>query len=239
VHAALAPLLPPQGQIAYVYDSHTVEDSQLLRYLGDHLESHGYAQLHVEPNQLDWQSVNPAAKYRIPGVDAIVRHYPAEWLEYLPGTALEAYFNSRTPAVNHPIAVIAQSKRLPLVWDKTNTNAKTWKSVLPQTREISDHKRRLTSNNWIYKPAFGRVGEGINIPGTVSPQENIQIQKTALANKDQWVQQKLFHSVPIAGLHLAIGAFVVNGKFAGCFARASANPIMNYTAKELPVLRKG
>jgi len=216
--------------IAYVYDSHTVEDSQLLRFLGDYLATHGYAQLHVEPNQLEWNS-----KLQAKGVAAIVRHYPAEWLEFHDGAELESFFNTNTISANHPIAVIAQSKRLPLIWDKLSTPTPTWKSVLPETTAVTNNIRK--DKGWIYKPAFGRVGEGINVPGAVSPEENTQITKTAITNSSQWIKQKLFQSLPIDGHHLAIGAFVVNGKFAGCFARASSTPIMNFTAKELPVLK--
>ena len=213
-------------KVAYIYDSHTVEDSQLLRFLGDYLQQYGYEQLHLEPNQLVWEG-NSAKS-----VSAIVRHYPAEWLEFLPETNLEAYFNSETLSANHPVAVITQSKRLPLVWDKVATDKSTWKALLPKTSAVDG---KITKNA-IYKPAFGRVGEGINIPGAVSKQEDAEIRKAALANRGQWVQQLLFQSLPIGGLHLAIGVFVINGKFAGCFARASHNPIMNFIAKELPVL---
>jgi len=228
LHGELSSRLVNPATVAYLYDSHTVEDSQLLRFLGNHLAGHGFGQMHVEPNQLNWHG------NQVQDADAIVRHYPAEWLEYLPSTALEAYFNSETVSANHPVAVIAQSKRLPLIWDKTDVEPKTWKTLLPPTKAVTKVKAR----NWIYKPAFGRVGEGINVPGTISIQEDKLINNTAQQNKGQWIQQKLFKSIPVDGLHLAVGAFVIEGKFAGCFARASSRPIMNFTAKELPVLRR-
>jgi glutathionylspermidine synthase len=152
----------------------------------------------------------------------------------MPGADLPAFVNSATTSCNHPIAVIAQSKRLPLVWDQLSAPHKTWKALLPQTVAVG----AAPDKGWILKPAFGRVGQGINIPGTVSAKENLEIKRAAHANKGQWVQQRMFQSLPIAGLHLAIGVFAINGVFAGCFARASRTPLMDFNAMELPVLRK-
>jgi hypothetical protein len=79
---------------------------------------------------------------------------------------------------------------------------------------------------------------GINIPGTVSELENKEILRAAGEYPDQWVAQKMFHSLPTEGLHLSLGIFVVDGIFAGVFGRASKVPRMDSIASEIPVLVK-
>lgn len=231
LHEAVKEHLSVGDTIAYVYDSHTVEDMQLLRFLGDYFEEQGFPQFHGNPEQVEWLD-NEAI-----GIKAIIRHYPAETLEYSAENILEKFFNTSAVGINHPIAVIAQSKRLPLVWDEVGVDVSTWKKMLPETLPL-DVTSSPALGKWIFKPAFGRVGEGVGIPGSVSRHEIREIEKTAKANADQWIMQKMFKSYPIDGLHFSVGAFVVDGKFASCFSRASNFPLMNFTAKELPVLWK-
>jgi len=82
------------------------------------------------------------------------------------------------------------------------------------------------------------VGEGINIPGTVSKAENQEIKLTAKAHPTQWVAQKLFESLPVDGLHISLGVFVIDGQFAGLYGRTSNLPRIDTGASEVPVLVK-
>jgi len=209
-------------KVGFVYDQHTVEDAQLMQYIGDQFESRGFEQKHLDGKELQ----NNA------DLNAIVRHYPAEWLEFQEGLNLETFFKNDLIATNHPIAVITQSKALPLVWDELKSDKTLWKKLLPKTKVPSKVKR-----GWIFKPSFGRVGQGIDIPGAVETDELLKIRRCALGNKTQWVQQKLFKSQPIDDIHLCLGVFVVNGRFAGAFSRASKKPLMDFNAMELPVLK--
>ena len=146
---------------------------------------------------------------------------------------------SQTPSCNHPIALLTQSKRLPLVWDALGVSYATWQKLLPETRCASAFtEARIETDRWILKPAFGRVGEGINIPGTVSATEESKIIQAAQAHPTQWVAQKLFDSAPIDGFHTNVGIFVVEGAFAGCYARISRTPKIDQDASEIPILMR-
>ena len=218
----------PQGStIAYLHDTHTVEDYQIMHYLGDLLEASGFKSIYASPEHIkfcDGEAVD---------IGGIVRYYPVEWLEFAKGVDWLSFVNSKTPSCNHPTALLTQSKRLPLIWDNLNVDVATWKKLLPETKCPSTVANR---NGWILKPAFGRVGEGINIPGTVSAIEENEIRKAARQNPTQWVAQKLFESKQIDGQHINVGMFVIDGEFAGCYARISDKPKIDKDASEIPVL---
>ena len=222
-------LLPPKGTIAYLHDTHTVEDYQILHFLGDLLEQRGYCSLYLDPSHLKWEN-NEAI-----GIDAIMRYFPVEWLEFHKDTDWRSFLNTKTPSCNHPIALLTQSKRLPLVWDALALKLPHWKQLLPKTVCTTTLTQ---TDGWIFKPAFGRVGEGISIPGTISDAEGQDIKKAAQQHPTQWVAQQMFESVPIDGLHLNFGVFVVDGTFAGLYGRASKLPRIDTEASELPVLVK-
>ncbi|MCL2576764.1 MAG: glutathionylspermidine synthase family protein [Defluviitaleaceae bacterium] len=223
-------IFPKSCIIAYLHDTHTVEDYQILHYLGDLLETFGYNSMYASPENIKWQN-NKALD-----IGGIIRYFPVEWMEFTKGVDWLSFVNSETPSCNHPIALLTQSKRLPLVWDRLGVDVATWKKLLPETKcasTLTDH------NGWILKPAFGRVGEGINIPGTMSSQEENEIRKAAHENPTQWVAQKMFESVPLDGLHVNVGMFVTDGEFSGCYARVSSSPKIDEDASEIPILVRG
>jgi len=220
-------LVSPGATIAYLHDTHTVEDYQILHYLGDLMEAAGYKSIYASPGHVKWG--NEAAE----GISGIVRYFPVEWMENTPGVDWQGFTNSQTPSCNHPIALLTQSKRLPVVWDELGVSIPTWKKLLPETKCAG----KLTGESgWILKPAFGRVGEGITIPGTMSDEEEKAVQHAAAHDPTQWVAQKLFESMPLEGLHINVGVFVIDGEFAGFFSRISNSPRMNEDASEIPIL---
>jgi len=222
-------LIPANSTIAYLHDTHTVEDYQILHYLGDIMEGMGYHSIYGAPHHVKWAG-NIAAN-----CDAIVRYFPVEWMEFDKNTqhTWQNFVNSQTPSCNHPIALLTQSKRLPLIWDRLGLNIPMWKKYLPETKPPSNPE-----NGWILKPAFGRVGEGINIPGTMSNEEEQDIINAAIQHPTQWVKQQLFESKQVNGLHVNIGVFVTDGEFAGFYARVSKSPRINEDASEIPILVK-
>jgi len=225
--ARLVKLAPVGSTIAYLHDTHTVEDYQIMHFIGDLMEQQGYHSIYANPVHVNWED-NMAA-----GVSAIVRYFPVEWLEFVKGINWRSFINSKTPSCNHPIALLTQSKRLPLVWDELRIEMPVWKELLPETRCASSLDN---GQGFILKPAFGRVGEGINIPGTLSNEEDLAIKVAAMENPGQWVVQKMFESVAIDGLHLNLGVFVVEGEFAGLYARSSERARIDRDASEIPIL---
>ena len=234
----LTALVPTGSTIAYLHDTHTVEDYQILHYIGDLMEKSGYKSMYASPEHIRFDDNGKTGKVTqepspTQHLGGIMRYFPAEWLEFTPGVDWIGFVNSQTPSCNHPIALLTQSKRLPLVWDKLGAGIPTWKKLLPET---VDPSQLTDSHDWIMKPAFGRVGEGINIPGTIPPEEEQAILSAAQAEPTQWVAQKMFESLPVEGLHINVGVFVVDGSFAGFYARISDAPKIDEDASEIPIL---
>ena len=224
----------PKGQtIAFVHDTHTVEDYQILRYLADLFEKRGYKSVFEAPENLRWKGE------QLLDVGAIFRYYPVEWLEFIKGMKWQKLINCQLPCSNPPTALFTQSKRLPLVWDELGKTGDEsldfpyWYKLLPETECPTTHGGK---KGWILKPAFGRVGEGINVTGCVTKREDEAIRKAAAQEPLQWVAQKQFESVSIDGFHVGIGAFVIDGEFGGCFARLSSKNLIDEKAIEVPVL---
>jgi hypothetical protein len=73
-------------------------------------------------------------------VDAIVRFYQAEWLARLHCRAAWAplFRGGHTPVANPGSAALAESKRLPLVFEDLKASMTTWRQLLPETRAPED-----------------------------------------------------------------------------------------------------
>ena len=95
--------------------------------------------------------------------------------------------------------------------------------------------------DWIRKPAFGRVGEGIAIKGAVSEGKSQAIEDESYKTPQDWVAQRMFHSLEIDAddgtrHHLCIGVFTVQGRFAGFYGRINPYPHIDANAREVPIL---
>ena len=78
-------------------------------------------------------------------VDFIFRFTPLEWLKDIKPKTWGGYFFTTTPSCNHPIAIFAQTKRFPLIWDileKAGVSFDTWKKLLPDTKEVKKHDKK-------------------------------------------------------------------------------------------------
>jgi len=233
------------GAVAFVHATSYSDDRQVMQYLGDCFENSGLRTIYAAPDHIKWE--NKKAFSIIKGqeceIDGIVRFFPLEWLVNLPKSSnWQGYYDSETPSCNNPSAIFAQSKRLPLIWDALGVNASAWKELLPQTcdpKQISPN-----DEDWIYKPALGRVGEGISIKEAISAKEMKQIQKAARKSAKHWAAQKRFNSAPVAApdgvnYHICIGVFTVDGKNAGFYGRISPYPRIDSNAIDIPILIYG
>jgi hypothetical protein len=94
----------------------------------------------------------------------------------------------------------------------------------------------------ILKPALGRVGEGIGMPGITPRAELADIFWAARKNPSEWVAQARFTAVPIATerapLYPCIGVFTIEGKAAGFYGRVAERPIIDQNAQDVAVLIK-
>jgi len=230
------------GTVAFVHATSYSDDRQVMQFLGDYFKNHGLCAIYAAPDHIKW--VNKKAVSIIGGeeceIDGIVRFFPLEWLVNLPKRSnWQGCYDSETPSCNNPTAIFAQSKRLPLIWDALGVEIPAWKKLLPQTREPKNIPPR--EQDWIFKPALGRVGEGISIKEAVTPKEFAQINKAARRDAKNWAAQRRFKSLPVpaddgVSYHVCIGVFTVDGRNAGFYGRISPYPRIDSNAIDIPIL---
>ncbi|MDR1328731.1 MAG: glutathionylspermidine synthase family protein [Oscillospiraceae bacterium] len=230
----------PGARIAFVHATAYSDDRQVMQFLGDHFEASGFRALYAAPDHLAWDAKRAVSLVRGEegAVDGIVRFFPLEWLVNLPRRADWAgYYDTQTPSCNHPVAIFAQSKRLPLVWDELGVDLSAWKALLPATESPT----RKSDGGWIFKPALGRVGEGVSVREAVTDKELRRIRRAVRRRPGGWIAQKRFESRAVSGedgtaYHLCIGVFTVDGRAAGFYGRAGIYPRIDARAKDIPVL---
>lgn len=230
------------GTIGLVHATSYSDDRQVMQYIGDYFSQHGFNPIYAGPDHLQWNNGLPSVMMgdRKIKVDAILRFFPLEWLCNLSRSyRWQEYYQALVPSCNHPLAILTQSKRLPLVWDQLDIDLPYWKKLLPPTIDPKDVSK--TQGDWIYKPALGRVGEYISIKSVISADEYKKIQKGVKKQPNNWVAQQMFYSKPVSSsngktFHLCIGVFTVDGKRAGFYGRISPYPRIDAFAKDIPIL---
>ncbi len=237
------PFLPEHhGIIAFVYATSYTDDRQVMDFLSEVFARAGFKCLILAPDHLHWGINGPVsiAVGQEGPVDGLVRFFPSEWLRFLPSSSgWQGFFRQTVPACNHPAAILTQSKRLPLVWRNIYNPTPTWQELLPETTDPRKVKWR-NNQQWILKPAFGRVGGNISIPEAINLKEQTMIYRMATFFPNQWVAQRRFISLPLhsnsGDRHLCIGVFTVNGNAAGFYGRLGTVPRIDERAQDIAVL---
>ena len=243
--AAFKPKVREDAAVAFVHCTAYSDDRQVMQFLSDYFAANGLRTLFAAPDHLRWTGGGAVSGVAGQAVDVggIVRFFPLEWLSNLPrSTDWRGYYTTGVPSCNHPVAILTQSKRLPLVWDRLGEAIPTWKQLLPETADPRALSRQ--ADGWIWKPALGRVGEGISVPGTMHERERQAIERAARRYPTDWVAQRRFESRPLKtpegeAYHLCIGVFTVDGTCAGFYGRISPYPRIDAKAKDIPVLVLG
>ena len=174
-------------------------------------------------------------------LDAIFRFTPLEWFKDIKPKGWQGYFDTETVSCNHPVAIYAQTKRFPFirnVLEAQGINMSTWRRLLPDTIEA---KAAAGREDYIYKPAYGRVGEGISIREALDIKEYEKIMKDVSRRPSRYVAQKKFTSRPVMGedgkeYHVCLGSYAIDGAQAGYYARISSTPRIDSNAADIPVL---
>ena len=240
---AIATKVVSGGRIMLVHCTSYSDDRQVMQFLGDKLKNMGFTVIYAAADHVRF--INQEAISVLSGnegkIDAIVRFTPLEWLIDIKPKHWEGYFNTNTISCNHPMAIYAQTKRFPLVWnmvEKFGGKFTTWKQLLPETHEVKEVKNK---SGYIYKPACGRVGERISIKEACKEDEYEKILKDVKKHPKQYIAQKQFNSKPLVSedgekYHVCIGSYSVEGRHAGYYARISQTSRIDSYAADIPVL---
>lgn len=240
---AMAEKVPQNGKIMMVHCTSYSDDRQVMQFLGDRLKERGFQILYGAADHIRFK--DNIAYSILDGnegkLDAIFRFTPLEWLTDIKPKRWQGYFDTTTVSCNHPVAMYAQTKRFPLIWDtleKQGLRLNMWRELLPDTLEVRAAKGK---DGYIYKPACGRVGEKISIKEACRGDEYKKILLDVKKHPKKYLAQKKFHSRPLTGengenYHVCLGSYTVNGAHAGYYARISTTPRIDSNAADIPVL---
>lgn len=226
----------PGARVALMHLTVYSEDRQIMLYLARQLEECSLIPCLVGPRQLSWD--NAIAHADGDALDAIFRFFPAEWMPRLRTRAWQYLLvDGRTPICNPAYAVLTQSKRFALAWDRLATPLPTWRSLLPET--VSPDAVDGTPEDWVIKPALGHEGNNVGV-ASASKVEFRRIHRSALKHPHAWAAQRRFDVValptPEGPLYPSLGVYVVDGRAAGAYARVSLRPLIDDRSREIVVL---
>jgi glutathionylspermidine synthase len=230
-------------RIGLVHATAYSDDRQVMTYLAQRLRQQNVEAFLGSPADVAWSEGHASLRSgsQLQDVDGLVRFFPGEWLPNLKQRPVwEPFFvGARTPISNPATALVSQSKRLPLVWDRLKTSVQTWKELLPETAD----PRRVPwkrDDRWVLKPALGRVGEMIGLHGVTSGKDWRAIRRSATWWPGHWVAQKRFQMQPLAGpqgvVYPVIGVYTVDRRVTGIYARLAQQPLINHLAQDVAVL---
>lgn len=243
---AISEKVVAHGNIMLIHCTSYSDDRQVMQFLGDKLKSMGFNVIYAAADHIRFK--DKKAYSILDGnegkIDGIFRFTPIEWLKDIKPKHWKGYFDTITPACNHPIAIFAQTKRFPFCWDQLEKNGismKTWRKLLPDTLEV---KNANNKEGYIYKPAYGRVGEKISIKEACKDNEYETIISDVKKHPKKYLAQKKFISKPIISedgqnYHVCLGSYTVEGKHAGYYGRISNLPRIDSNAADIPVLIEG
>jgi len=240
--------VPKKATIAFVHCTSYSDDRQVMQFLGDRLITLGYRILYAAVNHFSFK--DNRAVCNLFGneceVDFIFRFTPLEWMIDGKRKKWQEFFNILTPSCNHPMAILAQTKNLPLAFDnleREGINLSCWRALLPETISAKQAIKNK-KDGFIFKPVFGRVGEGIGIKEACGMAEYSKIIKDAKKYSKDYIAQKMFNSPPITSpegekFFVCIGAYSVDNKFAGFYARINTAPRIDSNSADIAVLVEG
>ncbi|HMN95562.1 MAG TPA: hypothetical protein PKC43_04990 [Phycisphaerales bacterium] len=99
---------------------------------------------------------------------------------------------------------------------------------------------RFLGEEWVLKPALGRVGDGVLVAGAVGQRERLEVLAEARAAPGDFVAQRRFHSIslmtPEGERHFCLGLFTVDGRAVGAYGRVAARARIDGNAQDVAVL---
>jgi glutathionylspermidine synthase len=243
--AAFSNRIGRRKRLAFVHATAYADDRQVMQFLADRFAAAGFDCALVAPDHLRWKERCGicVAHGHAGAIDGLVRFFPAEWLPALSRRAdWRGYFRAPVLACNPPWALLTQSKRLPLLWDRLGVSVPTWRATLPETRDPRDAPWRR-DEGWLVKPGLGRVGESIAWLGGDTRGNWRKTTLRVLLSPRSWIAQRRFQSRPLLAhdvpRHLCIGVFTVDGRAAGFYGRLSPRTIIEKHAQDVPILVSG
>jgi glutathionylspermidine synthase len=226
-----------EGPIALLCAPGFMEDQQVVSQLAQALRARGAQAELVTLAQLAW--VGGRARVAGRELGGIFRFFQAEWLAELADGWAPMFAGGGTPVTNPAAAVLSESKRLPLLWDRLTTPLPTWRRLLPETRELRDAPW-ASDDGWLLKSAFCNNGDTVSIRCALPRAEWRRRSWQARLDPGRWLAQRRFEVSPLhdaeGALFPCVGVYVVDGRQAGAYARFTRGAVIDLAAVDAALL---
>jgi hypothetical protein len=222
--------VPAGGRCAMIYATGYAEDLQHMLVLADRLRARGVDCLLASPEQLrcGW-----FGRPRVQGtpVDWILRFFPGEWYPFIHNLRDWRRAVARVPVVNPLGRALRQTKALYALWrehpgvtgaDRTLLNRYTPDTAWFDLAAIP--ALAAEREPWVLKKAFGRMGDSVLLGRRCSDADWQRGLDDAARRPGEYLLQRAFQPRSLASSsgpaqHPALGIYLVNGRFAGCYSR--------------------
>lgn len=227
----------PRGLVALAYATAYSEDLQICALVERLVQQRGGRTVRIAPTGL--APLGDGVGVRGERVAALYRFYPLEWMAGQRNVdALERATLGGLSCMTSFAWIYAQSKL---------AMARGASRVFPETVPFDAVAPRLLAEReqWVVKRDLSRVGDHVFVGALSTPEEFAEVAAEvteAAADGQVWIAQRYVPQAPIAtpwGPRLVtLGVYLVDGVFAGYFARLSPTSHCSHDALVLPVFVK-
>jgi glutathionylspermidine synthase len=248
LRASFVEAFRPYPSVALLYATAFSEDLQHMLILERWLRQAGHRTVLGSPAHLERGWRRP----RILGtaIDAGFRFYPGEWMPRLPNLETWQRLGPRLPMMNPVHRLVRQSKTMFALWREDPALSDDDRALLarhcPRTEPFQPSQvemLREERGGWVLKRAFGRMGDSVVIGDLCTQKEWDEALAEAVLTPREFCIQERFAVRPLAfaagPMYPAVGAFLVNGRFAGYYSRAAARPLITHEAYHVATLVAG
>lgn len=242
----------PRGLIALVYATGYAEDLQVCALLERLVIERGGRTVRVPPTALrrgggEGAAATVIARAGAGPVSVLYRFYP---IEYMAGqrnidALVDATAAGALSSISSFASIYAQSKlSMARAWAHDPALAA---EVFPETLAFADvpHERfEAERTGWVIKRDLSRVGDHVFVGDLLGAEEFSEIvEEVTAADAEEsgqvWIAQRYIRQTPLAtpwgDRFITLGVYLLDGAFAGYFARLSPTSHCSHDALVLPV----
>ncbi len=246
---ALIELSRGEGAIALIYATAYAEDLQVCALIHRELQRRGVAALLASPTALRRKGKGLCIGKQ--KVSVLYRYFPTEYMEGQRNLTdiLDAVATGSVRTLSNFAEMFTQSKlafaRAHVHQESLSPTEREGLRFVPVTYAVSDvseEQLHAERPKWVLKRALGRVGEEVFVGSLLSDEDWIRVlaqAKQEHAQGEAWIVQAFVPQRPIwtpfGPRLLTLGAYVLNGRFCGYFARLTPDSHASHNALCLPV----
>lgn len=244
---------PGRGAVALIYATAYAEDLQVCALIRRALRARGLTAVLAAPTALRLKS--GAICVGNTPVSTLYRYYPTEYMEGQRNLDMlaAAVMGGSLRTLSSFSQIYLQSKlAFARAWTHERQNPTENAALrlhVPETLELGELGREKLIDEregWVLKRAFGRVGDEVFVGELIDPDDWVKLQDTlaalSLQRGERWIAQRYVPQQPVptpyGDMLVTLGAYLLDGRFVGYFARLTPQSHVSHDALCVPVFTR-